>query len=281
MADEEMKEELDEKEAKKEEKRRKKEEKKAKKKGKDQENDDLLTDEEESGGGKVAVFFVTLVIIAIWIAILVLLIKWDVGGFGSTVLSPILKDVPYINKILPDTGEEISTEDTEYAYATLDDAVARIKELEVELADAQNQSSASDASVADLQSQIAELQKYKENEAAFEEEKQKFYQEVVFGENAPDIEQYKTYYESIDAANAEVLYKQVVEQMQEDQDLEDYVNTYSSMKPKEAAAIFDTMTDNLQLVADILSQMDAQSRADILGKMSSDTAAKVTEIMKP
>ncbi len=281
MADEEMKEELDEKEAKKAEKRRKKEEKKAKKKGKNQENDDLLTDEEESGGGKVAVFFVTLVIIAIWIAILVLLIKWDVGGFGSTVLSPILKDVPYINKILPDTGEELSTEDTEYAYATLDDAVARIKELEVELADAQNQSSASDASVADLQSQIAELQKYKENEAAFEEEKQKFYQEVVFGENAPDIEQYKTYYESIDAANAEVLYKQVVEQLQEDQDLEDYVNTYSSMKPKEAAAIFDTMTDNLQLVADILSQMDAQSRADILGKMSSDTAAKVTEIMKP
>ena len=281
MADEEMKEELDEKEAKKAEKRRKKEEKKAKKKGKNQENDDLLTDEEESGGGKVAVFFVTLVIIAIWIAILVLLIKWDVGGFGSTVLSPLLKDVPYINKILPDTGEELSTEDTEYAYATLDDAVARIKELEVELADAQNQSSASDASVADLQSQIAELQKYKENEAAFEKEKQKFYQEVVFGENAPDIEQYKTYYESIDAANAEVLYKQVVEQLQEDQDLEDYVNTYSSMKPKEAAAIFDTMTDNLQLVADILSQMDAQSRADILGKMSSDTAAKVTEIMKP
>ena len=274
MADEEMKEELDEKEAKKAEKRRKKEEKKAKKKGRNQENDDLLTDEEESGGGKVAVFFVTLVIIAIWIAILVLLIKWDVGGFGSTVLSPILKDVPYINKILPDTGEELSTEDTEYAYATLDDAVARIKELEVELADAQNQSSASDAFVADLQSQIAELQKYKENEAAFEEEKQKFYQEVVFGENAPDIEQYKTYYESIDAANAEVLYKQVVEQLQEDQDLEDYVNTYSSMKPKEAAA-------NLQLVADILSQMDAQSRADILGKMSSDTAAKVTEIMKP
>lgn len=53
------------------------------------------------------------------------------------------------------------------------------------------------------------------------------------------------------------------------------------MKPKEAAAIFDTMTDNLQLVADILSNMDTQSRGDILGKMNSDTAAKVTEIMEP
>ena len=27
--------------------------------------------------------------------------KMDVGGFGSNVLTPILKDVPVINKILP------------------------------------------------------------------------------------------------------------------------------------------------------------------------------------
>ena len=53
------------------------------------------------------------------------------------------------------------------------------------------------------------------------------------------------------------------------------------MKPKEAAAIFDTMTDNLKLVAQILDGMDADSRAAILGKMTSDTAAKVIEIMKP
>lgn len=40
-------------------------------------------------------------------------------------------------------------------------------------------------------------------------------------------------------------------------------------------------TDNLKLVAQILDGMDADSRAAILGKMTSDTAAKVTEIMKP
>lgn len=41
------------------------------------------------------------------------------------------------------------------------------------------------------------------------------------------------------------------------------------MKPKEAAAIFDSMTDNLSLVAKILNAMDAQSRGNILGKMDS------------
>ena len=53
------------------------------------------------------------------------------------------------------------------------------------------------------------------------------------------------------------------------------------MKAKEAAAIFDTMEDDLKLVAGILSNMSAQSRASILGKMDSEIAAKVTAIMEP
>ena len=272
---------LDKKAAKKAEKERRKQEKKKAKEDKKLESDSLEEETETSGGNKVAIFFVTLIIVVIWLAILTLLVKWDVGGFGSTVLTPLLKDVPYINKILPDSSEEMSTEDTEYGYATLDDAVARIKELEVELADAQSQSTQSSDYVSQLESQVAELQQYKQDEADFEAEKQKFYEEVVFSDNAPDIEEYKSYYESIDPANAEVLYKQVVSQVQADEQLQDYVKTYSSMKPKEAAAIFDTMTDNLQLVADILMQMDASARGDILGKMNSDTAAKVTEIMQP
>ena len=103
----------------------------------------------------------------------------------------------------------------------------------------------------------------------------------MFSDSAPDIEEYKQYYESIDPADAEIIYRQVVEQTAANDEMDDYVKAYSSMKPKEAAAIFDTMTDNLKLVAQILDGMDADSRAAILGKMTSDTAAKVTEIMKP
>ena len=216
-----------------EEKQRKKEEAKQKKAQHAAESDEL---EEESGGSKVAVFFVSLLIIVVWFAIIALLIKWDVGGFGSGVLAPILKDVPYVNKILPDDAvEQVSTEDSAYAYDTMADAVERIKELEKELADAQNASSANADYISQLEAQSQELQQY----------------------------------------------KQVVAQTAEDEQLDDYIKTYSSMKPKEAAAIFDTMTDNLKLVAQILDGMDADSRAAILGKMTSDTAAKVTEIMKP
>lgn len=276
---------MDKKAAKKAEKARRKEEKRNRKLAKKGAKKNGTADEfeEESGGGKAAVVFVTLMIIVIWIAILAVLIHFDVGGFGSTVMQPILKDVPYVNKILPKTEEEETKtkEDSKYPYKTVDEAVAYIKELEKELADAKESNSENDAYVADLEAQAAQWKEYKDNEQKFEEEKAKFYKEVVFSDQAPDINEYKKYYESIDPQNAENLYKQVVEQQEKDDDMSDYVKAYSQMKPKQAAAIFDTMTDNLELVAKILSAMKADARGDILGNMKTDTAAKVTKLMEP
>lgn len=246
----------------------------------DEKGNPTVDEEAEEGiGSKIVLVFVTLVIILIWLGIIVVLIKFDVGGFGSTILRPIIKDVPYLNMILPEP--EYLTDSTEYQFETIDDAVDRIKELE-EMLDASLESNSSDAdTIAELREQVAELQKYKEEQDYFEEIKEKFYEEVVFSASAPDIEEYKTYYESIDPENAEVLYKQVVEQLEYDAMVEDYAKTYSTMKAKEAAAIFDTMTDDFPLVADILQNMSTKARADILGKMEPENAAKITEIMEP
>lgn len=253
-----------------------------KKKEKDIMTTDHLDDGEEKAGSKIILALVTILIIAIWLGIISILIKSDVGGFGSSVLYPMLKDVPYINKILPTPDHvDFSTEDTQYRYGSLDEATARIKELELELGEALAQQQKSQETIDDLNAQIADLSIYKEEEAAFEKEKEKFYEEVVFSDEAPDINEYKTYYESIDPKNAEVLYKQVVEQITYDDEVKDYAETYSKMKPKEAAAIFDTMTDNLGLVADIMLNMGTEERGKILGKMDATTAAKLTEIMEP
>lgn len=279
------------KEAKREEKAKKRAEKRRKKLEKSgatpeeiQRAMDYQEEYGEEGGGRLAVFFVTLVIIAIWLAILALLIKMDVGGFGSTILRPLLKDVPYVNRILPEAeGEEEvkSTEDTEYPYATLDDAIARIKELEVQLQNEKNAASESQNRTKDLEEQSAQLEQYKAEEAAFEALKQKFDEEVVFSDKAPDINEYRTFYESIEPANAEAIYRRVIEQQQTDEELEKYVSMYSSMKPRQAADIFNTMTKDLKLVAKILKAMDADASSDILGAMDPETAAKLTKIMNP
>ena len=264
-----------------------KEDRKAKREKKKKRKDtDLLTDEmdqeEEKETSKVLIFFVSLLIVLIWLGIIGVLIKCDVGGFGSSVLYPMWKDVPYLNRILPDVEKELySTEDTQYAYGSLAEAVERIKELERQVDALSAQSVTESETITQLEEQQKELQAYREREAEFEKEKEKFYEEVVFSDKAPDIEQYKIFYESIEKDNAEILYKQVVQQLQKDAEIEDYVKAYSSMKAKDAAEIFNTMTDDLELVAKILQGMNASARGNILAEMNADTAAKVTEILNP
>lgn len=237
--------------------------------------------EDDGGiGGKIAVFLATIIIIAIWLGILVLVIKWDVGGFGSTVMYPILKDVPYLNKILPEV--EVPIEQQQYPYTTVGEATEYVKRLEQQLAEAQQKIDKKDDRIKKLKTQLEKLSAYEENEAAFEELKQKFDEEVVFSDNAPDISNYQEFYEAIDPANAQIIYRQVLEQQKKDEELEEYVATYSEMKPKKAAAIFDTMIgDDSKLVADILEAMDAQSRANIMAEMSAENAAIITGILEP
>ena len=272
----------DKKAAKKAAKEAKKAEKEARKEAK--RNGEELPEDEESLGivGRLIMGFVVLLIILIWLVIFAFLVKMDVGGFGSTVLFPVLKDVPYVNQILPGIEEYMPPADEEaIPYNTVEEAVERIKELEVEVEELKAAGSQNDDYIKELEAASAELAEYKANEAAFEEEKEKFYEEVVFSDKSPDINEYKTYYESIEPDNAEAIYKQVVTQLQTDAEIEDYVKVYSSMKAKNAAAIFDTMTDDFDLVCEILAGMDAATRADIIAAMSTENAAIVTKMMEP
>ena len=270
---------LDKKARKKAEKARKKEEKKQRKEEKKQQGEEAA-EEEDGGGSKIAVVLATIVFIAIWLAILGLIIKMDIGGFGSTVLQPILKDVPVVNKILPESAEG-PVVDAQYPYTTLNEAIERIKELEVELSNAQTQTEGNSDYVAQLEAEVARLREFESEQSALEEEKTKFYKEVVFNENAPDISEYKAYYEGIDPANAEVLYKQVVQQQQASEEIEEYAKTYSEMKPNQAAAIMEAMQDNLKLVVKILQNMETDARSKILAAMDAEVAARITKMMEP
>ena len=198
------------KEDKKAEKERKKAEKKAAKEAKKaakQGGEDSYDDEDE-GGGKVIVIVVTIVIILIWLAIFALLIKLDVGGFGSTVLSPVLKNVPVVNKILPEDPNAESG-DAEYGYSSLSEAVEQIKVLEAQIAASGSSDEEKDQQIAALQAEVNRLSQYETEQAEFEKLKEEFYEEVIFSDEAPDISEYQKYYESIDEENAAELYKQV------------------------------------------------------------------------
>lgn len=239
-----------------------------------------LSEDEEPGG--ISVFLVTIVIVVIWLAILCLLIKLDVGGFGSGVLAPVLKDVPVVNKILP--ADSVITTDNEEAYGgytSLRDAVDYIRELELELERAQSVSNTDYEEITALRAEIDRLRTFEDAQIEFERIKTEFYEEVVYSDKGPGIEEYQKYYEMMDPATAEYLYKQVVEQVAIDAQLADYAKAYSAMEPEQAASIFEEMTDSLDLVAKILYQMSAEDRGNILGVMDAEVAARVTRIMDP
>lgn len=274
-----------EKEKLKEERKKLKEEKKAQRKEAKQRARELSEQEAQLNGdedGGISVFLVTLVIIIIWVAILCLLIKLDVGGFGSSVLAPVLKDVPVINKILP-REVMLSTDDPESygGYTSLRDAVEYIKELELQIEQLQSASNVDSEELLALRAEVERLQTFEDSQVEFERIKNEFYEEVVFAENGPGAEEYQKYYELIDPTTAEYLYRQVVDQIQLDQKMQDYAQAYAEMEPAEAAAIFEKMTDSLELVGRILGQMNATDRGDILGVMDPEVASRVTKVMDP
>lgn len=260
---------------------RKAQKKEAKQRAKEiAEQEAKLTEDEEAGG--VSVFLVTVVIVVIWVAILCLLIKLDVGGFGSGVLAPVLKDVPVINKVLP-ADTTVTTDDGESygGYTSLREAVDYIKELELQLEDAQAASTVDSEELAELRAEIDRLQTFEDAQVEFERIKTEFYEEVVYTEKGPGAEEYQKYYQTIDPTTAEYLYKQVVQQVEVDKEIQDYAQAYAEMKPKQAASIFEAMTDDLDLAAKILDQMSAEDRGNILGAMDAEIAARLTRIMDP
>lgn len=239
------------------------------------------TEKNDTAGSKIGVAVVTIFIIAVWLGIFSLLIKWDVGGFGSTVLYPLLKDVPVVSAILPDVKTQDTAVDGDYPYDTLAEAVEQIKSLEIQLKTAQDQINSDNDNISELNSEIEKLQGFETRQTEYEQLKAKFDEEIVFNDNAPDISEYKAYYESISPDNAELLYKQVVRQIEYSDEVKDYAKAYGKMKPAQAAGIFETMTDNLDLVAEILNNMNADARGSILGAMDPKIASKVTKIMAP
>ena len=242
-----------------------------------------IEDEEEKGNG-VSSFVVTTVIVVIWIAIFSLLIKLDVGGFGSEILTPLLKDVPVLNLILP--GEHGPTETTEEGaiegYTSLREAVDTIKSLELQLEHAQTVNNTNAEELTSLKKEIERLQEFELKQVEFQRIYDQFYQEVVYSDKAPDIEEYRKFYESMDPATAEAIYKQVLLKLEEEQEIKDYVSMYSQMKPKAAAKIFDELTkENAPMLSKILKRMDPDAAAKILAAMQAANAATLTKIMYP
>lgn len=230
-------------------------------------------------GNNVLTILIALMIAIIWLAIFGILIKFDVGGFGSGVLRPILKDVPIINRILPDVSDTQLALENDYAYTSLAEAVAKIKELEVTIEEIEQKEEAENTQIDELLAELERLKIFEENQEDFETRQQDFDKNVVFAAGAPGLEEYKKFYEDINPANAELIYRQVVEQLQYSDAIQEKAEIYRKMDPENAAKVLETMTADVESVAKILLAMKPKESAAILAEMDHVMAAKITKKM--
>lgn len=270
----------------KEEKKQLKKDRKAQKKEAKRRAAEIEKQEEalgDDGGSGFVTFGATLLIVALWVAIVCVVVKMDVGGFGSSVMTPILKDVPVLNKILPSAspapGSNTEDEDTYGGYSSLEEAVAYIRQLELELDRIQTASSAKDTELESLKAEILRLQEFEQRQVEFQRIKTEFYEEVA----NLDPEGLLKYYETIDPATMEYIVKQIAVQQQKNEEAEAFIETFAKMKPKDAAKLFeaDAMSDRLELVVEIMEGLSVEQRADILGAMNTELAAKLVKMMHP
>ncbi|MBR3524896.1 MAG: hypothetical protein IKO11_03525, partial [Lachnospiraceae bacterium] len=180
-----------------------------------------------------------------------------------------------------DTTTETDDLEAYYGYTSLEDAVDQIRALELELQSARTANDTYAQDVTLLKGEVERLKTFEDMQKDFEKIRSEFYEQVVYAENGPGPEEYRKYYEAMDPATAEYLYQLVVKSSAASAQMQEYAATYAAMKPEEAAAIFNTMGNSLELVGEILWSMTSAQRGVILAQMDPDIAAQVTRLMDP
>ncbi|MCM1272232.1 MAG: hypothetical protein NC225_00845 [Clostridium sp.] len=232
-------------------------------------------------GSKIAGIIIIILALTTFLSVMALLIKCDVGGFGSNVLRPIFKNVPVIKEILPPPSDEEVAIESDYPYDTLEKALNQIQILESSVGSKDAEIVSLSDRVKELEAEVVRLTQFETDQKEFEEEKKKFYDEVVYGESAPDTDTYIEWYNSLDAEYAEKVYREVISANEVDQATKDVAAAYEAMDAKDAAEILENMKNDLDTVALILNNMSAESQGKILAEMDPEFAALVSKKLLP
>lgn len=244
------------------------------------EQEEALGDE---GGNGFVTFAATLFIIILWLAVICVIVKLDIGGFGSSVLRPILKDVPVVKLILPGTYVVDTDDPEEYGgFSSMEEAVDYIKQLELEIERIQTASNSKDSDLETLRAEVERLRAFESAQVEFQRIQGEFYDEVVYSDKGPGAEEYRKWYEEMNPATAESIYRQVVAQQEESTQFAAYVDTFAKMKPKSAAqGLEELLGSDIKLAGRILQALSTDDRAAIMDQMSAESVARLAKIMDP
>lgn len=225
----------------------------------------------EGLGSKVLTLIIVLLIVAIWLAIIALLIKFDVGGLGSNeTVQKIFKDVPVLNLILPDSDPTEDENLEKYNFKNLEEAIAAIKKYEQDVDKLNEENNAYSQRVQELQIENESLSHYEAEYLEFLKLKEQFDREIALGEHALTREEYIKWYEKMYPENAEKIYAELKAEEVVDEAYTSVANYLAKTSSKADAQILMEYTSDIDFVCNVLKCLKTAKVAEILEAMQKD-----------
>ncbi len=239
---------------KKEEKLRKKEAKKSKK-----------------GNKPFRLIFKVILLIIILFIISFIIVKNDLFGMGDSFLGDFLKEVPIVNSFLPpelEGSESLGRDELLIENAKLEKEVEALK-TKNEVLEKQREN---------LELEIDRLKLFETEYLEFKTAKEAFDLEVASG----DPVQYVNYYSSIYPENAERIYKEIVGEVYNQEEVARYIARFEALDASTCAQILEELIfTDLNLVVAIIDEMVVDKSAEVLENMDSVNASMVMKRLTP
>jgi len=219
---------------------------------------------------------VVILILVLWLAILAIIIKLDVGGLG-TILRPTLKDVPIINTLLPKLTEEELAVEKNYPFYTLSGAMDYIHDLEDYIKLLEDENARLSEANADLEKEVARLKFFEDDVLNFEARKKRFDFEVVFSDKSPPLDVFYDFYREMNPDTAEQIFELIARAKVYTDAIREEAAYLKTMKPARAAETLEESTADIGRIVLIFDCMKVAEAAAIMDKMDPLYVAKILQ----
>lgn len=233
---------------------------------------------EKQGGGFFATLVILLIILIIWAGILALILKFDVGGLGER-FRPMLEDIPVAKYVLPELTDEEIAYKNQYPFKNLEEAMQYIKKLEADADKYKEENDDYAQRLAEYQAEIETLQHYEDEYEKFLELKERLDRDIVYNDKAPKGDQYVTWYENLYPENAAQIYAELKAEQMADQVVQEIATTLTKMTVKNAAAVLEQYTSDIDFIVDIFGYMKPAIVSQILDQMTKDDALFASRVV--
>ncbi|MGL4343733.1 MAG: hypothetical protein ACRCTE_00905 [Cellulosilyticaceae bacterium] len=203
-----------------------------------------------------------------WLIVFIILIGLGAGIYlGRTGIAKAVKDVPFLNQIFKEKSQD--------AVGKVDPQITALNDTITQL---NNQIATQTTEKEQLQSRIKTLEKYEQQYNEFEQQKQKWENEVATQKPADFI----AYYEQVRPDEANRIYKELKQTQIATAEQKQYAKVVADMEEEQAAkAIEKIIGTNPELVKFLFGGMSSERQSAILSVMDEKTAPQVIKLIAP